>query len=108
MPHYLIQVAYTPAAVATLVRNPQDRIEAIRPLFKKLGGSLQNGWFAFGEYDLVLICEMPDNVSVAAASLTAAAGGAVRAIKTTPLMSAQEAVAAMKKASGSGYEPPKA
>jgi uncharacterized protein with GYD domain len=76
-------------------------------MFGKLGGKLQNGWYAFGEYDLVLICEMPDNVSAAAVSLSAAAGGAVKAIKTTPLMSAQEGVAAMQKASGTGYQPPK-
>src|SRR5258707_15121760 len=29
MPHYLIQVIYTPEACARLVANPQDRIEAV-------------------------------------------------------------------------------
>ena len=107
MSYYMIQAAYTPEAIAKLVREPQDRFEAIRPMFKKIGGSLEHAWFTFGEYDVVIICQMPDNVSAAAVSLAAAAGGAVRAIRTTPLMTAQEGLAAMKKAATTGYQPPK-
>jgi hypothetical protein len=44
---------------------------------------------------------MPDNVSAAAFSVAASAGGAIKAIKTTPLE-------AMKKAATAGYKPPKA
>jgi hypothetical protein len=50
---------------------------------------------------------MPDNVSAAAFSLAASAGGGVRAIKTTPLLSTEEGVEAMKKAATAGYKPPK-
>jgi uncharacterized protein with GYD domain len=107
MAYYLIQAAYTSEAVAKLVRRPQDRLGAIRPMFKKLGGSLEGAWFAFGDYDIVLIAEMPNNVSAAAVSLAVGAGGVVRAIKTTPLMTAREGVAAMRKASATGYKPPK-
>ena len=39
-------------------------------------------------------------------SVAAAAGGAVRSIKTTPLLSTAEGVEAMKKASASGYKAP--
>jgi uncharacterized protein with GYD domain len=74
---------------------------------EKLGGKIAEGWFAFGDYDLIVIVEMPSNVEAAAFSLAAAAGGAVRAIKTTPLLSAAEAVAAMKKAGKSGYTTPR-
>ena len=38
MPHYLLQVAYEPSAIADLISNPQDRGEAIRPVVEKLGG----------------------------------------------------------------------
>ena len=67
---------------------------------------MESGWRAFGEYDVVAILQMPDNVSVAAFSMAVAAGGAVKSIKTTPLMSMEERVEAMKKASGSGYQAP--
>ena len=67
---------------------------------------MENAWTAFGEYDVVAILQMPDHVSVAAFSMAVAAGGAVKSIKPTPLMSMEEGVEAMKKASGSGYQAP--
>ena len=51
---------------------------------------------------------MPNNVSAAAFSIAAAAGGAVSAIRTTPLMTTKEGMDAMKKAAASSYKPPTA
>src|SRR6266851_10113330 len=106
MAHYLIEAGYTPEAWKTMLKKPQDRMKVVRPVIEKLGGSLVGAWFAFGEHDLVIIIEMPDNVAAAAFSLAAAAGGALRAIKTTPLLSIAEGLAAMKRATQTGYRPP--
>ncbi len=103
MPHYLSQVSYTPDAWARLIANPQDRIEAVRGPIEKLGGRIINAFFAFGEYDVIVITEMPDNVSAAAIAISFAAGGAVKSEKTTPLMTAGEALEAIKKAGQTGY-----
>jgi uncharacterized protein with GYD domain len=103
MPRFLQQVAYTPEGWQTLIKNPQNRIDAVRPAIEKLGGKIETAWFAFGEYDVILIVEMPDNVSAAAISMAFAAGGACKAVKTTPLLSTAEAVEAMKKAGTAGY-----
>jgi len=103
MPHYLSQVSYTPEAWARLVANPQDRIEAVRGPIEKLGGRIHNAFFAFGEYDVVVITEMPDNVSAAAIAIAFAAGGSVKNEKTTPLTTTAEALEAIKKAGTSGY-----
>lgn len=103
---YLVQVGYTPEAWSSLIAQPQDRIEAIRPSVEKLGGKILHGWFAFGDYDLIGVFEMPGNIEAAALSLAAAAGGAVRTIKTTPLLSMAEGVEALKKAAQSGYQAP--
>ncbi len=81
MASFLIQVAYTPEAMAAMVATPQNRIDALKPVFKKLGGKMTLAWFAFGEYDIVGIMELPDNVSAAAFSFAVSAGGAVKAIK---------------------------
>jgi uncharacterized protein with GYD domain len=89
-----------------MVKNPQNRLDAVRPVIEKLGGKVEGGWLAFGEYDIVLVCQMPNNVSAAAFSMAASAGGAVKAVKTTPLMTIDEAMEAMRKASGAGYRPP--
>jgi uncharacterized protein with GYD domain len=106
MAYYLVQVAYTPEACAALIKNPQNRTEAVRPVVEKLGGKVAGTWLAFGEYDVVLIAQMPDNVSAAAFSMAVSAGGALKACKTTPLMTPEEGIEAMRKAAGAGYRPP--
>ena len=106
MPHYLVQTAYTPEACAAMVKSPQDRLEAVRPVVERLGGKLLSMYMAFGEYDVVGIAEMPDNVSAAAFSMAVAAGGSVRTVKTTPLMTIQEGNEAFRKAGQAGYRPP--
>jgi len=40
---YLTQIAYTPEAWKSLVNNPQNRFEAVRPAIEKLGGKVING-----------------------------------------------------------------
>lgn len=106
MASYLVQVAYTPEAWATLLKNPQNRLQAVRPAIEKLGGRVEGSWLSFGEYDVIVIAEMPDNASAAAFSMAVSAGGAVKAMKTTPLMSAEEGQEAMRKATTTGYRPP--
>jgi uncharacterized protein with GYD domain len=104
MPSYLIQVSYTAEAVASLIKNPQNRTEVVRKAAKKLGGRVTGFWLAFGDYDVVTIMEMPDSVSAAAMALAVAAGGACKSVKTTPLLTVEEGVAALKKAASSGYK----
>lgn len=106
MPHYLIEVAYTPEAWATMTKNPQDRIEAVRPAVENLGGRIEAGYMSFGEYDLIVIAEMPGNTEAAAFAITALAGGACKAYRTTPLMTMSDGVEAMQRSSAAGYEPP--
>jgi uncharacterized protein with GYD domain len=105
MPSYLVQVSYTAEAVAALVHHPQDRTGIIRKSIKNLGGKLVGSWLSFGDYDVVLVADMPDNVSAAALAMAAAAGGSLKSVKTTPLLSTEEAKAAATKASESGYTP---
>ena len=106
MAHYLLQVAYTSDAWAAMVKNPQNRMELVRPALERLGGGFECAYYAFGDYDIVAVIQMPDNVSAAAFSLAASAGGAVKAIKTTPLMTTDEGIEAMRRAGDIGYRPP--
>ena len=105
MPSYLLQVSYSAEAWAAMIKRPHDRIEAVRKTIQKLGGNITGGWLSFGDYDIVALLEMPDNTSAAAFAMAAAAGGACKSVKTTPLLSIDEATAAMKKAGASGYKP---
>jgi uncharacterized protein with GYD domain len=104
MSSYLVQVSYSAEAMAALVKKPQNRTEQIRKTVAKIGGELTGIWLSFGDHDVVAILEMPDNAAAAAFAIAIGAGGACKSVKTTPLLSADEGMTAMKKASGSGYK----
>jgi uncharacterized protein with GYD domain len=105
MPHYLVQVSYNSAGIAALVKEPQNRIEKVTPAIEALGGRVESAYFSFGDADVVLICEMPDNASAASFALAVGAGGTVGSYRTTVLITPDEAVEAMKKAQQSAYQP---
>jgi len=106
MAHYMFEAAFTAEAWSKMVSKPQDRSKVVGQMMEKLGGRLQNYFLAFGEYDAVVIVELPDNVSAAAAAVSAASGGGIKAIRTTPLMTVEEGMQVMRKAASSGYRPP--
>lgn len=99
MPIYMYQAAYTGESIAAQIKAPQDRIEvAARPSIESVGGKLLAGGFSFGEYDIVVVYEAPDDASAAAIAMSVAAGGALKAGKTTKLLSGAEWVQALRKA----------
>ena len=106
MPYYLFQGSYSGEAWGNQIGNPQNRPEAVRSVFEGLGGRIESFYYAFGEYDFVVIAEFPDNVSAGALSVTGSAGGAFKSIKTTALMSVDDGIEMMRKAAGSGYRLP--
>jgi uncharacterized protein with GYD domain len=105
MATYMLEVSYTSAALAALVQNPQDRGQVVSKAAKKLGGKLSGTWLAFGDSDVIVILDMPDNASMAALAIAIGAGGACTKLKTTALLSVSEAMSAMEKASTTGYKP---
>jgi uncharacterized protein with GYD domain len=106
MGYYLVQAAYTADAWSTLVGSPQDRSEPVREMVEDAGGSLKAFYLAFGDFDVVAIVELPDDATAAAVSIATSAAGAVRAIKTTPLITPEDAVRALAKAKAIAYQPP--
>jgi uncharacterized protein with GYD domain len=106
MAYYMCQVSYSRDSLQTLIKKPHDRTAVVKATVEKLGGKLHGFWYAFGQYDAVLILEMPDNAAAAALPLAAAAGGAISASHTTVLLTPTEALAALKMAAKSGYRAP--
>src|SRR5260221_6895410 len=99
MPLYMYQAAYTPESWAAQLKNPQNRVETVgRQVCEAVGGKLVGGWLCFGEYDLVLVADVPNNESMSAIALAIGAAGAIKASKTTALMTGTEGVGALKKA----------
>ncbi|MFL5624390.1 MAG: GYD domain-containing protein [Ktedonobacteraceae bacterium] len=106
MPLYMTKAAYTPDAWAALVKNPQNREDVLRALIEKLGGRLVSFYYAFGEYDVYFIAEMPDETTITAAVLAATSAGHLKSIATTTLLTTQQAMEAMRKAGAQTYQAP--
>ena len=104
---YAQEVAYLPVAWKALIKNPENRLDPLREVVARLGGRIIDGWFALGDFDALVICELPDEVTAAAFSMAVAAGGAMRAVRTTPLITMADAVEAMRKAADAAYTPPR-
>ena len=103
---YLTRFSYTPETWAKLIEKPEDRRAAATEYIESVGGKLHGFWYAFGEHDGYNLWEAPDNVSMAAAALAIAAGGALASVETTPLLTVEETLAALQKASSIRYRRP--
>ena len=106
MAAFMIQGAYTPEAWAAQISNPTDRIGAVGEMMAPLGITFEHSWYSFGDYDFVIIAAGPGNIEAVAGVLAAAAGGALKAVKTTPLLTIDEGIEAMRRASDTQYRPP--
>jgi uncharacterized protein with GYD domain len=90
MAKYLWHVSYTAeGAQGLLAEGGSGRREAVKQMLESVGGSLEAFYYALGADDLVVIGELPDNVSAAALSLKTAVGGAARS-RTTVLLSPED------------------
>jgi len=87
---YLWLASYTADGIkGVLKEGGSGRRDAIEKVVADLGGTLEAFFFAFGEDDVYVIAELPDNTTAAAVSLVVGASGAVR-IKTAVLLTPEE------------------
>jgi uncharacterized protein with GYD domain len=100
-----VPTVLAPEGWAALLRKPVNRVEAVRPAVEKLGGKVEGAWFAVGESEPIVLLDMPDNISAASFAIAAAGGGTVKSYKTTPLMSIDDGIEALKRGAKSGYKP---
>jgi uncharacterized protein with GYD domain len=106
MPLYMVQASYTPQAVAAMTRSPQDRTQAIRSLAEGAGGQLRDVFFCQGDYDIVVLFDVPNAEAANAIALAAVAAGHLKAYKTTPLFTGAEIMGAMRRAAQLTIAPP--
>ena len=104
MPKYLFQATYTREGLQGLLsEGGTRRREALENVATGLGGSLETFYYAFGDYDLYVIAELPDDATATAASLVVGASGA-GSVKTTVLIAPETVDEATGKAVN--YRPP--
>ncbi len=108
MAHYLLSFSFAAETTKKLVAKPEDRRRAADKALRAVGGRLKEYFFALGPHDAVVIAEMPDNLTAAAAAMLTGSSGAFSHVQTTPLLTMAEAVKAMRKAgkASKSYRPP--
>ena len=106
MARYLVQANYTQQGIAGLVSSPEDRSGVLDSLADGAGGKVISFDYCFGEFDVVLILELPDDIAMASLSMAFGASGAVTNLRTTVLIPAADGFAAAQKAKEITYRPP--
>jgi|ERR1700716_2715694 uncharacterized protein with GYD domain len=97
MGKYLIQGSYTAEGIkGVLKEGGTGRREAVSAALKSLGGKIESMYYAFGDTDVYVIVEAPDNVTAAALAMGVSATGTV-GVKTTVLLTVEEIDQAGKK-----------
>jgi uncharacterized protein with GYD domain len=104
MPKYLVEASYLSEGIKGLLKEGGSRRRAaVDELFKSLGGTLEAFYFAFGDQDVFIIGDLPDNAAAAALAIKVNAAGAAKC-KMTVLLTPEEVDEAVKKTSV--YRPP--
>jgi len=104
MPKYMVQASYVGDGLKGLIKEGgSNRRETVKKVIEAMGGKLESFYYAFGDYDVIGIADMPDNVSSVAFSLMINASGVVSG-KTIVLLTPEEIDQATKKVVD--YRPP--
>jgi len=90
MPIFIMQGRFEGQYIKGGVAAPEDRHAAISRLCEQAGGRLISLYYTLGQYDFVLISEMPDAQSAAVLPLVFSAGGAVTDAVTTQAFTTAE------------------
>ncbi len=97
MAKFLAKAKYTNDGLKGLIKEGGTaRRAVVEKLMESMGGRVEAFYYAFGDADLYLIVDGPDNISAAAISMTVnAAGGAE--VTMVPLLTPEDIDAAAKK-----------
>lgn len=106
MPVYMSLFSYTPEAWTALRRNPVDRRDTIRDFLQQVGGRLIELYYAFGEYDGVLLFEAPDDARAAAGLIAAIGAGHLKSNQTTKLLTVEETLEALRQMGNLSFQGP--
>ena len=108
MAHYLLSFSFAAETTKKLIAKPEDRRAAAAKALKAVGGKLKDYYFALGKHDAIVVAELPDNLTAAAAGMLTGSSGAFSHVQTTPLLTMAEAVKAMRAAGKAtkSYRPP--
>ena len=104
MPKFLVKASYSQEGIkGVLKEGGSSRRAAVDKLITGMGGTMEGFYYAYGDADLYVIADVPDDTTMTAVSLAVGASGA-GSLSTTPLIDPETVDEAAKKTVG--YRPP--
>src|SRR5262249_7163958 len=98
MPKFMFTASYTVDGLHGLLTDGgSGRVDAARKTVDSLGGHLDAMYFGFGDQDVYILCDLPDNRAGTAVSLAVGAAGGVNT-KTVVLLTPEEVDRATRQA----------
>lgn len=98
MPIIMTHANYTPAGIKGLIQDGgSKRRAAVKQMVEAAGGKLHAFYFAYGDSDVVLIAEYPDNATAASVAVAVGGSGAISSFRSMVLIAPEEMDAAAKK-----------
>ncbi len=97
MGKYMFHTTYTGTGLAGLLKEGgSQRRRALTETIEAMGGSVEGLYYAFGDTDLYIICDLPDDATATAVSLNIANAGALE-IRATVLITPETVDEAVSK-----------
>lgn len=108
MPKYVSFFSYTGEAWERMVARPGNRAVAARKLIEEIGGQMESFYWTLGDWDGLVIYEVPDSAAAAAFAGRVTSSRLLKEIKTEQLITMDEARSALELAgeAGHAYVPP--
>jgi len=104
MPKYLISANYTATGLEGVrSAGAKSRVDSVSTMLEAMGGRLESFHFAFGDTDVFVVAEMPDDEAAAAVAMAINSSGAV-STRTTKLLTPAQVDEALQRTVG--YQPP--
>ena len=94
MSHYILLINWTDQGIRKIKESP-DRFNQFKAIVEKVGGKLIGGYYTYGEYDVVIVMEAPNDEAVMSLMLKVGSAGNVRT-KTLKAFTAEEGIKIIK------------
>ena len=91
MAKYLLKVSYSTEGLNGVMKSGGTaRVQAVEKMLAGVGGSLESFYFAFGEDDVIVIADVPDQRSAIAMAAAIGSSGAISSYETVVLLEPSE------------------
>ena len=108
MLRYVTFFSSTGEAWERMIKRPGNRANAARELIEGIGGEMEAFYWMLGDWDGLVLYQVPDVASAAALAGRVTSSGLLKGISTHQLMSSDEGHEALLKAQAvsGAYQPP--